>query len=342
MTSSCPKCGFERSANEPECRRCGVVFAKLRSRPEPAVSVPYEPPPPTASPGRLDDLAAPLPDLYEPPPRVAALPEVPTVPTVQRSEAAESDWRISLTKYPVALGFGLALLLVLGPNLPRFVLSYLGVLVHELGHTALAWLFGYPAIPAFDFTYGGGVSLSFDRSTGVVVLLLALWVGLLGFYRKFPRVLMLLGALFALWVLLAVTPLHEPLTIAMGHGFELLFAGIFLFRAATGTACKRPQVERPLYGMVGWFLVLEQAAFAHGLVTDPGQRQLYADAKGGGHWMDFSRLARDYLGVSLETVAGIFLVACLLTPIVTWAVVRYRDEAWRRWEPWLAGSQRAL
>lgn len=341
MTLQCPKCGSERAATDTECRRCGVIFAKLRR--EPAAPVPYEPPPATASPRRLADLpgaraeTAALPDLYEPPPATTAGPAVPTIP------AADPGRGLRIGPFevgPVLTGLALALL-VLAIPFTRFVLSYLGVLVHELGHTTLAWLFGYPAIPAFDFTYGGGVSLSFDRSTGVVVLLLAAWGGLLWFYRQYPRMLAVLGALFAVWALLAVTPAHEILALAMGHGFELLFAGIFLYRAATGSGCRNPALERPLYGMVGWFLVFEQSAFAWGLVTDPGRRRLYADAKGGGHWMDFSRLARDYLGTSLETVAGVFLVACLLTPVATWAVVRYRAELWRRWEPWLAGSRRA-
>ena len=36
-------------------------------------------------------------------------------------------------------------------------------IVHELGHTAVAWLFGFTAIPAFDFQYGGGDWMDFSR-----------------------------------------------------------------------------------------------------------------------------------------------------------------------------------
>ena len=235
----------------------------------------------------------------------------------------------------LAVGLGLSVVLLAVP-FARFILSYLGVLVHELGHSVVSWIFGYPALPAFDFTYGGGVSLSFDRNGGLVLLILAAWGFLLWFYRSYPRMLGLLGGLFALWAVLAVTPLHEALGIAMGHGAELVFAAIFLYRAATGSGCKIPEVERPLYAMVGWFLVLESAWFAWGLVTDPGKRQLYADAKGGGHWMDFSRLAIDYAHVSLETVAGAFLLGCLLTPVVTWAFLRYRKRVGGWAERWLA------
>lgn len=302
----CPKCSFEPPAGSAECPRCGVIFARLRPVGLPEV---YD--------GSFDRTTVGTP----------AAGEDHDLPPLRRLDRAGRR----------ALGVGLALaVVVLLLPFARFVLSYLGVLVHELGHSVVAWLFGYPALPAFDFVYGGGVSISFDRSRGLLWLILGLWAALFTFYRQYPRMLTGLGAFFALWVLLAATPLHEMLGLAMGHGGELVFAGIFLYRAATGSGCRLPEVERPLYGMVGWFLTLEQAAFAWGLVTDPDQRQLYADAKGGGHWMDFSRLARDYWGTSLESVAGAFLVACLLTPLAAWAVLRHRERAWAKAERWLA------
>jgi hypothetical protein len=217
----------------------------------------------------------------------------------------------------------------------RFVLRYLGILVHELGHAAVSWLFGYPALPAFDFVYGGGFALSFSRSGGLLAVIVLLWAAAFWFYRRFPRLLVLLGGGFALWLLLAVTPLNEAAVLAAGHGSELLFAAVFLFRAATGYGCRIPEVERPLYALVGFFLVLEQTVFAWGLLTSAEQRELYADAKGGGHMMDFSRLALDYLHVSLETIAALFLVACLATPPLTWLWVRHRAR-------WLAALERFL
>lgn len=313
----CPKCEFEQPDGRAECLRCGVVFAKVR---EAGAS---EKPPAS----RLD---ATLPEIYDEtvheraPAAVAASVELPPPSGLDR------QGRIAL-----GVGFGLSVV-VLAIPFARFVLSYLGVLVHELGHSVVSWIFGYPAVPAFDFSYGGGVSVSFDRNGGLVMTILALWGFLFWSYRKYPRLLGLLAAVFGLWAVLAWTPLHEALGIAMGHGTELVFAGIFLYRAAGGSGCKMPEIERPLYSMIGWFLVLEQTWFAWGLVTDPGKRQLYADAKGGGHWMDFSRLARDYAHVSLETVAGAFLLCCVLTPAAAWAFLRYRKTVMHRLEGWLA------
>src|SRR5258705_7805858 len=58
-----------------------------------------------------------------------------------------------------ALGIGavLAVVLTLIP-FTRILFQPLITIVHELGHAVVAWMFGYPAVPAFDFSYGGGVT----------------------------------------------------------------------------------------------------------------------------------------------------------------------------------------
>lgn len=222
-----------------------------------------------------------------------------------------------------ALGIGLLLAAVLlALPFTRFVLRYLGILVHELGHTAASWLFGYPALPAFDFTYGGGVTVSGERTWALLLAVVGFLAWLI--WRAGPRrgAQAGLAAVLALYLLAAFTPLHEVLILAMGHGGELLFAGLAFHRAATGRGCVRPREERPLYAMVAWFLTLDGLGFAWGLLTDPGRQQLYADAKGGGHWMDFSRLAHDYLGSSLALPAGLYLAACLALPGVVYLFFR--------------------
>lgn len=325
----CPKCEFAQPDGHSECLRCGVIFSKIGSE---AGKSPREP---VAEEGAQAEspassrLHGTLPEIYDgststPGPVTEAPGELARVTPIDRE--GRIAWAIGLVSSA----------LILAVPFTRFVVSYLGVLVHELGHSAASWIFGYPAIPAFDFTYGGGVSISFERNRGLVLAIVALWGFLLWFYRGVPRMLGLLAALFGLWVLLAATPLHEALGIAMGHGAELLIAGIFLYRAASGSGCQVPQVERPLYAMLGWFLVLEQSWFAWGLLTDPGKRQLYADAKGGGHWMDFSRLALDYVHVPLETVAGAFLLCCLLTPLAAWVLLRHGRRLLRWGVRWLA------
>ncbi|MDP6502192.1 MAG: zinc ribbon domain-containing protein, partial [Planctomycetota bacterium] len=104
----------------------------------------------------------------------------------------------------IALAIGLALALsvsfipLLGPTL-----SSLTILVHEIGHAATSWLFGYPAIPAFDFSHGGGISSHFGRSTFILIILLLAQVGLIFAARKSKRLMGTAIGLSVLWALAA-------------------------------------------------------------------------------------------------------------------------------------------
>ena len=73
-------------------------------------------------------------------------------------------------------------------------------------------------------------------------------------------------------------------------------------------------------------MVLFNLLFAWQLAFDPIQQEAYGQAKGGGHWMDFSRLSRDVLDTSLGTVAALFLLATALTPALAWLASRNRDR----------------
>jgi hypothetical protein len=220
-------------------------------------------------------------------------------------------------------GGAVAALAALRLPLAQAALSGLTTLVHEMGHAAFGWLFGYPSIPAFDFSYGGGVTLQQDR---IPVLAFAV-AGAAGYgayaLRARAGLRNALLALLGLYVPLALTRGHEAVILAMGHGGELAFATLALHRALSGRGCT-VAAERPLYGLVGWFLVLSGLAFAWRLRSSALDRALYEDAKGGGHWMDFSRLAEQYLHVSLEAVATGFLVLCLLPPALALWLQRAR------------------
>lgn len=223
-----------------------------------------------------------------------------------------------------ASGFGAALVLLALP-LAHFVFSYLTTLVHEMGHAAAGWLFGYPSVPAFDFTYGGGMTLQQDRVPLLVVAVAAAggWGAWALRDHAGPRNGAI--ALLAAYALLAATRGHEAVIVAMGHGGELLFATLFLHRALSGRGCTAP-LERPLYGVVGWFIVLSDVGFAWRLLTSSLHRELYEEAKGGGHWMDFSRLAEEFLHVRLETIAAVFLVLCLVPPVASVLAQRLRSD----------------
>ncbi len=217
-----------------------------------------------------------------------------------------------------ALGIGAVLAGVVSA-LPfaRFVFSYLIVLIHELGHALCYWFFGYPAVPAFDFVHGGGITVHQERSVALLLLAWALLGGLLWLYRGNRFALKVFGSFAALHVLLVLTGADAWVGLAGGHGFELLFAGIFLYRAATGTAIKTP-AERPLYAACGFFLLFQVIGLAGPLVTNASARGDYSSAKGGALTMDLDRIAHELLGVSLPSVAFLLLLAALAVPPLTW------------------------
>jgi hypothetical protein len=246
------------------------------------------------------------------------------------AEAAPSHGIDALGRQALGVGLGLAIATQFVGFL-EMLIGYMVVLVHEMGHALAGWLFGYVSIPAFDFTYGGGVTTHQEvQSLALVGIVLAGFAVLGWAFRGNPVSFALSMTLAAAYAALAFSDAHHVLIVAMGHGAELCFAAIFIQRALTGRACQL-NVERPLYAWIGFHIVLVDIAFARGLATSALARQQYADAKGGGHWMDFSRLAHEHLGVSLESVATGFGLLCVVTPVLAFGFAWLGPErAWLR------------
>jgi hypothetical protein len=299
----CPKCGFDCGDRDADCLACGVVFAKFRAEPQPAT------------------------------PPVSSAP-----PDFSRGESVSDPDRIDtldtkgFDKQPIIsmlIGSALALWTLNSPFL--YTLSnMMKTLVHELGHTFAGWGFGIPSVPAFDFTYGGGVTIHQDPSPVVLALIYAALAYLLFVYRRNVRALVLIGAIGGVHIASLATGFDEPIAIAMGHGFELLFAGIFFYRALSGFACVHA-AERPLYGFLGFLITFDNMRFAYRLIYSHEHRWMYENAKGGGHWMDFDRLAREFLLVDLSAIAYFFMLASAAPLVISLALYCTRD----RWVPTL-------
>jgi hypothetical protein len=225
-----------------------------------------------------------------------------------------------------SLGIGLvtAIVILFVPFL-SFVFRYLITLVHEIGHALWGWLFGYPSIPAFDFTYGGGITMHQDRYMIIVIIVYALFAWLFYLYRKNHLSLVVLFVIVALYTISAFTFFHSIVILFMGHGTELIFGAIFFYRALSGNSIII-DAERPLYGFLSFFIFFSDIAFAHRLITSTSFRAEYEAAKGGGHWMDFSQIAEEYLKVKLSTVAALFLFLCLITPVLTFLFFKYKKK----------------
>jgi len=230
----------------------------------------------------------------------------------------------------LVLGAGLLIvsIVMLIPLLNHIFMTFM-VLIHEMGHFITGWIFAYPSAPAFDLQYGGGVTLHGQRSLALLVCLYAFVAFLLYSYRKNVQTVIILAAVLILHAALSATDFHQVVFLFMGHGTELIIASVFFYRALSGAAVIH-SVERPLYAALSLFIVITDVRFAYRLMTSREARRAYEGAKGGGHWMDFSRIAEDYLSVDLSSVALFFFTTCLLPLVVGFLLFRYQEYI-RRW-----------
>lgn len=188
----------------------------------------------------------------------------------------------------------------------------LSTLCHEMGHAVGALVVGRPALPAFDFSFGGGVTMTGERRWWLLALyavgVAVLWRQALGH----PRIRWALGSAVVAVALLLLTGLDEAWFVWMGHGGQLIIATVFLHRALTGVAEVYPG-ERWLYGLVGWVLLGHALGMCWMLLFDPAFQHTYLMGKRGID-NDFVRL-QDDLGWSLRTVAWLNLLSGLLVPV---------------------------
>ncbi len=297
----CPKCAHDQTFDGDECERCGIIFARYR---------------PATLTG--DSRSGPA----------SAHPEAEAEACSSESSPAGTEAAICNIGRAgwVAAGAGLVLaILTQLVTILEILIGHFVVLVHEFGHAVFGWLFGYPSIPAFDFSYGGGVTSHQQQSLSITILFYAAATALAWAFRTNRLSLALIVGLTCVYSLLLFSPAHEGVILAMGHGAELGFAALFLYRAFTGRACHHA-VERAAYAWIGFHIVIHDALFAHGLATSALAREIYGDAKGGGHWMDFSRLAGEFLQVPLAYVAATFLALCALPPLIALAAALGRAQ----------------
>ncbi len=227
-----------------------------------------------------------------------------------------------------ALGFGIVLAFgALCFQNVTFLLHPLITLVHELGHTVAAWLFGYPSIPTFDFEYGGGETVTYsERHLFVVLVFYALMIGWGYAWRRQRAGWMTVSVVLAIYSLCAWTSAAQVLILLMGHGGELAFATFAIHRALNGGNFVH-DIERPLYAFCGFFVSFFDIRFAFRLCTDPDVRTEYEQGKGNGLLNDFFRVATDYWHVDLSIVTWLFFGLSILSPILSFLLFRYRSLA---------------
>jgi hypothetical protein len=183
-------------------------------------------------------------------------------------------------------------------------LNYTATFFHEIGHTLAAWFYGYPTLPMFDFTHGGGMSVSFSDSNNTIVLA-CVW-GLLAYGIYHFRTYKMLSATLALLLIFNLSTfsnhnLHISIIDFAGPGFEALIAGFFLFRAIFNLA-PRGSFERVLNAIFGFGLIFRIFIDSYALLHNEAHRLLYYTQKGSHGFGDFDKIADRFYGLSFETV----------------------------------------
>jgi hypothetical protein len=189
----------------------------------------------------------------------------------------------------------------------------LGALVHELGHCAVSWLFGIPAIPALSLT-GDAMTIPLGQSNWLLGLV---WAGLgITAMRLENRRLRIIGLALvgAVYPLFALTPAREILVVLGGHLGELVFAILCIWRGMT-RGFTQSYVERALYTSVGWYLMAANLSLTWGLLWSESSRLDYAQNGSFGLTNDYLYLSESLLGCSLQTIAVVMtFVALLVVP----------------------------
>lgn len=217
-------------------------------------------------------------------------------------------------------GFALTAV-ILSNRFLTFYLTPLKTLVHEIGHTLFGWLFGYPSIPAFNFFYGGGLTMYWHQNKQILIFIYLTLIALMFFYRRKNKLVILTAAFLVLHMVFALTNLHETLILFMGHGFELIFALIFGYRGLTGVG-SRNKIERALYCMMFFYIVIMDINFSYSLLSDVNALELYLNPPVGLPVNDFVQIAEKYQSISLIKTIWFFYFCSLLTPVTLFAVCR--------------------
>jgi hypothetical protein len=295
LDTACSKCGRERSAHERVCALCGSLL-RIDSADPSATAVST----PAAAPNAFERVETALAEREQ----------------RERHVARHTPW----------LYFGLGLVtapIFAWTPLLQYMGWFLASLVHEMGHAALAWICGMPAVPAIS-PAGHAAAVHGEQSVGLALLVLggALFAAST-FLEGRARVVAMI-AVAVVQPVLAFTPAKDLAFLLAGHAGELSFATLALWKALDG-GFTSSKLERALYGTVGWYLAGKNVLLCVGLMSDASARAHYASNGSFGLTNDYIRAAEDVLGWRLESVALLMLVASLAT--VPAAILAWRASA---------------
>lgn len=196
--------------------------------------------------------------------------------------------------------------LLTAARLPSACLGYMTVFFHEIGHTIAAWSYGQPAVPAFNFSDGGGLSLPLmERSLALqgMIYLIAFGGLWLCWKKAFYRALPVAAVLLLAHMSFAFGDRYQDAVSYMGHGGAVLAGCFCIWRAVMHRTEKTyGAAERYLNMTFGLFAVMDNLLMSYGLITNDIARTVYAAGIG-------CHLTNDFTAIALRMDADIRHVA---------------------------------
>ena len=283
-TDACAHCGRKRDDDNGWCPLCGALLD----------------PPPAASVAPVEVRPATLPSTAEPSKEEQA--KVLGLP---------APW------FFLAIGLLTAPLFAVLPLAGRMG-WFLSSLVHEMGHSAVSWLFGMPSVPVIRLD--GHAAAVHGEQVVFLLVMIGLGLGYLALQLR-DRRLRLAGLLTvaSLYPMLALTGAKELAHLLGGHCAELAFACLCLQRALSGGFTSSP-TERGLYATLGWYMLGDNLLLTTGLIFSEATRAWYRTNGSFGLTNDYIRVGDQFFGGSLGAVAVIMTIvaACVLPLALLW------------------------
>ena len=209
-------------------------------------------------------------------------------------------------------------------------LSTMSTFFHELGHTALAWFYGYPTIPIFDFTHGGGFAISVSGQNYMILGGVYIGLGyLIYLLRAFRGLQIAVGALILFHLATAFNEdFRHNVIDFMGPGVEPLIAGFLLTRALLDLA-PRGALERLLNAVFGFAMLISTLIRGFALIKNDAYRMVYFQQKGTHGFGDFDKIEERISFMDFQAVVSVWIalsILCLVLPFIIAFFDKFSEE----------------
>jgi len=219
----------------------------------------------------------------------------------------------------ISLGVGLlGSIAVYSSNFLAFAFHYFTLLVHEAGHTIFDWIFGYPSIPYFDFVFGGGVTISSQRSLELIAIIYIIFGIFLFVYMNNILTAGIIFTLMIVYSIFAFTFLHHVVDSFMGYGTEVIF-GVFCLYMSIRKNALIHILEKPVFAFFGFLFLLHNLKVSYFSITPYLFNPKAETIK------DFMNISEEYLPIEPRTISLVLFISCFICMIGVYFMHRYSD-----------------